>query len=1217
MFRTTLIACLIGLGTITSASAQWLTRADETQTKTAVSGVRTAERDAGPMAAAEWYMHQRKLGLGYIPKDAVRVARSQTLTMRASLTERAARGMSTQSVHDRILSGTTSAPWTLVGPSNIGGRIEAIAIHPTDPKTVYVGAADGGVWKTTDGGTTWVPLTDNMEALSMGSIAIDPQNPNTIYAGTGELPTGDTYTGYGLYRSTDAGNSWTNVGPTNVAAYSAVKVNPKHSNIIYASAGRSGGGVLRSTDAGATWQWLSGGLAQGPVTDLALAMNGDAAVLYAGVASQGVFRSDDGGDNWTKLDSIALGFTYLQRISLDVDPKNWKNVVVLSVNSVITPGYDNLEGIKRSNDGGVSWTEIDQTFTRGNATLFVPSAQNQPQGTYDVYIHVDPENFQHILAGGISIWETLDGGQHWSNAGRAYQGGIHPDQHAVAFAPSDPSIVFAGSDGGIFTSHDGGLNFDQVSGNPLPMAITQFYGISVDQSAADMTYGGTQDNGTLDGATATNWAVAGGGDGGYTLVDPNDPTYVYAEATGNVPFVIHNHVGGPDVNINDSAAWINPFASDAAHNTIYWGAQHLWSTTTKGAQWTELSSFNFGVASANGSISALDAFGDAGSLIIGTGSGNVYFTNDNAANLLDISAGLPGRAVTSARFNPSSATTFYVTLSGFGAGHVFKTTDAGSHWINISSTLPDIPVNTFVMDPTNASALYIGTDVGVFFSPNDGAEWLPYGTGLPNVAVDNLDIHKTARLLRAGTHGRSVWQAPLLSDLPGIVSPAQRTVWTIGDSTRIMWHGFGATITVDLSIDGGTSWSNLATNATGTSLLLDTVRYAASANALVRVSDGTQSLTSPLFEIAQQKAGTEVVTVGEFPYYFYDITYDPDLNVLWATNFYTKHLYKIDPDRGTVLDSLAVSGTGINAGNLTGIAYDTKTKHLFLHQVIGTGASSWTSNVYEVSKTGSIIRLPIVSPAQYGTGLCVRGDTLLAADRIMSTGDHAFAIGRALTSNLDFGAVGQLDVFSRRSLYGPRGLAFDTALGLYLMAYTDFQGDANSAQLFGSYLLLLDPLDGTEVKSYPIVEGGSELVNIRGLEYDPRGAGNSAWITTLNNSGGSKLVKVVLTDGPASIATPHSGVSRVLASADNALDQNYPNPCVASTTFSYSLSHSGFVELRVLDALGRVVQVDASNEGVGEHEQSLDLSSLPNGAYLAELRLDGERIGVRNLTLLR
>jgi photosystem II stability/assembly factor-like uncharacterized protein len=1194
--------CLLVLISVASpALAQWLTKADEHPLVRPL--VRAEHESGGPAAAAEWYMRQRKFGLGYVPQNAVQHARSQAVAMRTNAKSSSALALS-PTLRNAALSAA-AAQWTLIGPSNIGGRIECLAVDPTNPGIAYAGAADGGVWKTIDTGASWMPLTDNMETLSMGSIAIDPQNPNIIYAGTGELPNGDTYTGYGLYRSTDGGKTWTNIGPTNIAAYASVIVNPKHSNIIYAAAGRAGGGVLRSVDNGASWQWLGGGLPQGQVTELGLSMNGENAVLYAGVATKGVYRSDNGGDTW--IDQTPNGWSEMRRICVTVDPKNWMNVAALSVSNTLAGGTDDLESIMRSDDGGDRWTSIDQTFKNGSQNLFVYFG-NAPQGYYDVYLKADPNDFDHMLLGGLSIWERRLGSNDWSDVAGSYRGGIHPDQHAAAFAPSDPNIVYFGQDGGLFTSQDGGSTIDQQSS--LPIAITQFYGIGIDQTDPDVTYGGTQDNGTMVGNPGQDWAQTAGGDGSYTLVDPTDNTIVYFAYTENTPTVMDNLIPGQPASISDSVSWLNPFTADASIGTVYWGAQHLWSSTDKGQSWVQLNTFTFG--SGRAYISALDAFGDGGSLAIGTGTGEVYYTSDEAFNITNVSAGLPGRSVTCVKFAPSKATTFYVTLSGFGAGHVFKTTDAGSHWTNISSTLPDIPVNSIVIDPTNSNVLYVGTDVGVFFSPNGGAVWMPYGTGLPNVAVDYMDLHKTARVLRAGTHGRSIWEVPLVSNLPGISLPAQRTVWTVGDTALIQWSGFGQNVSVSISTDGGDSWHTLAQHVNGSSLRIDTVRYAPTANVLVKVSDDAQTtLLSPRFEIVQRKAGAEAQVVGEYPYYFYDLTYDADDNVLWATHFYSNSLYKIDPDNGKILDSVHIDLP--SSTNITGVAYDPASKHLFVHQLKTTGTESWTSNVVEVTLSGNILRNKR-SIASYGTGLCIRQDSLFAADRLVNRNDQTFAIGRAVLSDLSFTHRIDLDT-GVKALYGPRGLDYDTALHLFLLAFTDFQGTNSSDATFnGSYVYLLDPDDASTVKRYTINEGGSELVNIRGLAYDPRGAGNTAWITTLG-SGGAKIVKVTLTDGPAAIEQ-HSAVRRNTAE-HNMLDAIYPNPASTAVELQYISRHSGQIEFRVLITVGSEVLHQQFRTTGGEHQQKLDVTSLAAGSYLVELRLDGERIGSRNLTVLK
>src|SRR5581483_6962786 len=253
----------------------------------------------------------------------------------------------------------------------------------------------------------------------------------------------------------------------------------------------------------------------------------------------------------------------------------------------------------------------------------------------------------------------------------------------------------------------------------------------------------------------------------------------------------------------DYLGWLNALHLDAKNNILYFGTDHLYFNTNPSSSntWVRRGTRIAEPSDSSTSIQTIDAFGDKQTVLCGTSGGRVFLTTNSGTSFTDISTGLPGRWVTCVKFNPSTKTTFYATVSGFGAGHVFKTTDNGAHWLNISSTLPNIPVNSIEMDPTNPTALYIGTDVGVFFSPNDGGVWVPYGTGLPNVAIDFMDIQATKRVLRVGTHGRSVWEIPLVDDVTGISLPAQRTVWTLGDTGSIVWHNFGSSVTLDLSLD--------------------------------------------------------------------------------------------------------------------------------------------------------------------------------------------------------------------------------------------------------------------------------------------------------------------------------------------------------------------------------------------------------------------------------
>ncbi|HEY3876388.1 MAG TPA: hypothetical protein VGM92_13010, partial [Candidatus Kapabacteria bacterium] len=1045
-----------------TAQAQWLTPADACASARTLHIKKAAEtgehEEHGIGDAFKFWQQQRTFGLGYIPKNAFQAALQQRGAMRAA----SQKGMTIQAAQPQ---------WTLIGPSNIGGRINAIAINPKNPNTVYAGAANGGVWKTMDAGATWTPLTDQLQSVSMGSLGIDPIDTNIVFAGTGELPTTtDSYGGYGMLRSSDGGHTWSDVGPNNVQAYSRVIVNPIHSNIVYAAAGRTGGGVLRSTDHGLTWNWLAGGLPQNvSVSDLALSMNGDNAVLYAGVVGNGVYLSTDGGDNWTKLDPFSLltnPSPAMTRIALDVDPTNWQNVVVLDVGNQI--GNDDFGGLVASNDGGQTWTDIGGQFeSQGSPFEERPVGAAPPQGWYDVYIKVDPSSgFTRFIMGGVGIATTNDAGASWN----VDYSSIHVDHHAAEFAPSNPNIVYVGSDGGLFYSPNGGGNF---SGGTFPLPITQFYGIAVDQTQPDVTYGGTQDNGSMGGSTDQDWSLIGGGDGTYTLVDPKDSSVILFENPQSFPQGIRNgnqfNVSGGLSTSLDSTVWLDPFAADQKNDILYWGSQRLAYSTTQGKSWKNCTKV-FGSASANTTISSIEPFGNGHTVLVGTGGGNVYITHNNGQSFIDLSVGLPGRWISWLTFSPADTNTFYATCMGFGAGHVFKTIDGGKNWRNVSVSLPDIPADALVMDPNNPNVLYLGTDVGVFISPDSGAEWLPYGEGLPNTAAEFLEIHDSDRTLRVGTHGRSIWQVPLEDDVTGIVQPVQRTVWTIGDSGTVQWHGFSNPVSLDLSFDGGATWQNLAKNVSGTVYPISNVVYPTTQNAQVRVSDGTNTLVSALFTIEQQKAGTEIATVAELPYYLYDIAYDKDDNVLWATNFSPTefHIYKIDPDLGTLLDSVLVQSSPVaNRNGFTGIKYDPTTKHLFLQEVMGTTDENWSSNIYEIGTDGSIINQS-ASPSAYGTGVYVSGPLLLAADRMVPRINEA-EFHSWESQGLAAFSLNPLDFSSTRvsTTYGPRGLTFDPKLGQYLLAFTDFQG----TNLVRSYLLFLDSSSGQEVNAFSIQEG--------------------------------------------------------------------------------------------------------------------------------------------------
>ncbi len=1130
--------------------------------------------------ALKWFYGMRSFGLGYIPQDAWLNAIKQKDALRNKYFPNR-NGYFVQSP----FATQATVNWTNVGPINIqqgnnppthAGRVNTIVGDPLSGKIAYLGAANGGVWKTINAGKSWKPLMDNALSLAMGALAIDPTNSNVLYAGTGEYSKGvGAFFGAGILKSTDAGVSWNSIGLPNVGAFSTIIVNPHRVSTIYAAGAGSGGGLYISDNSGVSWAKLSGGLPPGDVTDLSYVQSGGNDILYAAIPSHGVWLSKDGGKNWTDLQAP---FTQMRRVHVAVDPNNWKDAVVLSVNFA-----GGLEGIFQTTDGGVTWPNDLNNGLDGGTGLF----GSNNQGWYDAFVRRHPLKPESILVGGISVWKTDNSGASWDDVGRAYQGGIHPDQHTAAILhSSDISIVYSGSDGGIAVSTDDGSNYTIYQDS---LAITESYGIAIDQTVADVTYTGNQDNGTLVGGRSGEWQEIGGGDGGTVIVDAANHNNVYYTIPGKID-VFPNNSSGLDQ--SDSVGWVLPLVQDENKHHLYTGTQFLYVETAGAASWTKrgkkLASQSY--------LSAIAPAGDGKTLLVGTTGGKVWSTVDNGITFTDRSTGLPGRDVTSIKVSPTDTKTFYVALSGFGTGHVFKTTDLGAKWQDISSTLPDISCNALVVDAEHPTDIYVGTDVGVFFSPNDGADWIPFGTGLPNVAVTDIAYHKTNRVIRAGTHGRSMWEAPMAATISGITTPTVSNVWYIGESAQIGWYGTASPVKIEISTDNASSWKLVKDGATGNNFTIGDVRFPPVETALIRITDGTQTLQSQMFRIRTRSAGTTLSTFSEQQLYMYDIAYDKDDNILWVTNFNPgdNKIYKIDPNTGTRSGSISVSG----GRDFTGIKYDPSTKHLFVHQ---SNTSTSSSFVFELDVTGKVIN-KWASPSTYGTGIFVAGDSLFLADRNHNV---IHVVSKQDPSNtyydIDLAATGRVAPF------GPRCITLDPATGNLLHTWTDFQGTDANATLYDSYILRLKRDEGTELGSYFVQDGTNSGTNVRGLELDPRAGGISVWVTVLNSGNSSKILKITLVDGPK------DGVTSI-QNKPASFGASYPNPFTDYTTLLYFTEREGSVKLLIRDMLGREVYATASQlQSSGDHLIILPLQSLPGGRYFCELYINGIRSDIKAL----
>ncbi len=666
--------------------------------------------------------------------------------------------------------------WIPKGPTNIGGRVTGIALDPTNGNTIYAGAAAGGVLKSTDGGVTWDMLTDDFITLSVGDVAIDPNNPNTVYIGLGEANlAGDNYDGDGVYRTTDGGATWTNIGLAQTKRIGRVAVHPTDPDVIYvAGAGAqfsadSARGVYRTTDGGSTWQKVLYISDSTSAIDLRInPVHPDTiyAAMWermrsptrrkAGGQTSGIYRSTDMGATWTELTNGLPSGNNVGRPGIAICAANTNVLYATYTDSI---GY--LDAIYKTTDGGNSWFQ-----TSGQP----PSWLYYSFGWYFGQIRVHPTNPDIAFVLGVPLFRTTNGGSSWNDVSDIQ----HVDHHALEFDMTDLNHVVDGNDGGVYYSSNGGSVWTKSYNLP----ITQFYAATIDELNPERTYGGTQDNGTLRTLSGNidDWEMIYGGDGFYCIVDYTDANIIYAESQyGNLGKSTNggnNFFGATNgISSSDRTNWSTPVIMDPNnHLVLYYGANRLYKTTNGASYWNPISGdLTNGPGSGNltyGTITTIAVSrSDSNVVYVGTDDANVWVTTDGGSNWNSIDSSLPDRWVTRVAVDPFDASIAYVTFSGYREDsplpHVFRTVNYGSTWDDISGDLPEVPINVIVIDPENTATLYIGTDYGVYYTTDTGVSWQPLGNGLPFSAVDDLVLHNGTRILRAATHGRSFFEFDL------------------------------------------------------------------------------------------------------------------------------------------------------------------------------------------------------------------------------------------------------------------------------------------------------------------------------------------------------------------------------------------------------------------------------------------------------------------------
>jgi len=677
--------------------------------------------------------------------------------------------------------------WEFAGPTNIGGRITDIEGHPNSPETIYLGAATGGVWKTTDNGDSWEYMFEDIDLISIGDIAIDPNDENIIYAGTGEANSSSfSVIGDGIYKSYDAGETWEHSGLELSAYIGRIIVDYNNSNRVFAAAcgniftPSEERGIYRSLDAGATWEQML--FVNDTVAAIDLVQHPENPdILYAGMWERtrgleyrhsfgegtGIWKSADGGDTWTELTN-GLPTGDVGRPGLTIAESN-PDVLYVYYDM---PDYE-VEVYKTQN-GGDLWTQTNDWQLSGMNSSF---------GWYFGQARVHPEDENMLWVMGVHMYKSSNGGSSWED-GTGWN--VHVDHHAMYFDEVNNRILL-GNDGGLYYSLNNGNSWTKI--NNLP--FTQFYAIDVDYQNPERLIGGTQDNNTImtNNGGLNNWEPILGGDGMYCLIDYSNPNVLYSEYQwGNL---YKSTDGGYNMDYigwswsDDRINWSAPLAMDPVNSDIlYFGSYRVWKSNNGGSSWNDVSGdITKGIEQYFHTITTIAVSPiDNNIVIAGTGDGLIHVSTNAGANWENITNGIPDRWVTRVIADPFDENTIYATISGFRwdeqLPHVYKSEDIGQTWQSISGNLPEIPVNDIVLDPTYAGYIYIGTDAGVFFTNNSGQEWFMLSDGLPNAIVVAMKIHNPSRSLVIGTYGVSMYRLNL-DDLVSVEDVVSKQVTKI------------------------------------------------------------------------------------------------------------------------------------------------------------------------------------------------------------------------------------------------------------------------------------------------------------------------------------------------------------------------------------------------------------------------------------------------------
>ncbi|MEN9611769.1 MAG: hypothetical protein RLZZ628_2583, partial [Bacteroidota bacterium] len=667
----------------------------------------------------------------------------------------------------------STAYWQLLSPNGTptnggSGRINAIRVHPTQPNTIFACSPAGGLWRSLDGGNAWTNVTDDIGILGCSDVVFAPNDPNTLYLATGDADASSSYS-TGVFKSTNGGTTWTPTALTYLAGQTVVLsrllINPMDGSILVSGSN----GIHRSTNGGQSWQQVS----TTNTRELTFSATNPAivfATLYLPNPARSLLsRSSDGGSTWAVV-SEGLPVSGCERAAIAVTPADPNRVYLLIANET----NHGLKGLYRSTDMGISFTDmnVSSNLLGWNAL----GSDQGGQGWYDLALAVSPTNPNIVFTGGVNIWKSVNGGQsfeiatHWSGDNGLPR--VHGDIHHLLF---NSNTLWVACDGGVFKTPNTGTTWEDKSQS---LAIAQLYGFGSSPTDPNRVLMGLQDNGTNLMTQSGSWSEVLGGDGMQCFFDRTNPMNAFASIyDGELQRSSDGGQHFSPIYTLPSGNWVTPWLQDpVAPNTLYAGAKQLFKSTDLGNQWKQISFFSetepinaIEVVPSNPQI-----------LYVSKGvhptqrtryKPTIYKTTNGGTNWTTLAlTNFPANApIVALHVDINNSEIVYVGLASYAGTSVYRSTDGGQTWTPFSMGLPQVPANCFATALGHPDGeIFVGTDIGVYRYTNSLAQWESFSQQLPAVSVSKLEIFYPTSKLRAGTYGRGLWE----SILPGYnISP--------------------------------------------------------------------------------------------------------------------------------------------------------------------------------------------------------------------------------------------------------------------------------------------------------------------------------------------------------------------------------------------------------------------------------------------------------------